>query len=242
MAYPAQTTLQSSILAGSTSVTPYSLAGLKAPCYLVIETEIIFCPTAPVAGAFTGVTRGALQTTAASHAAGANTYGLFSNLLPFDGPVEYFNAIGAELATLEARMGAGGGALPFASVVTRFSFIDQTGAPLTVQLIPATAPSGIYLLCDSFELVTPDGGAVLNGAIQFNSPAGAVAGWTVSTAPTVNQSGTTSLGQLISQATFNAAAVPSVIDFVTGTAATAVFTFDTPTVLRYNYSGSVLQL
>jgi hypothetical protein len=130
--YPAATTLAQSVNSSITNITPTSLAGLTAPCYLVIQTEIIYCPTAPVSGAFTGVTRGALGSTAAVHAAFTPLWGMYSDLFPYSSAVEFMGAIAAELVTVENRLNTaiGGGTVTSVALTMPAEF-TVAGSPIT---------------------------------------------------------------------------------------------------------------
>jgi hypothetical protein len=130
--YPAATELGQSVSSGATSITPVSLAGLTAPCYLVIQNEIIYCPTAPVGGAFTGVTRGALGSVAAAHTASTPLYGLYSDLFPYSSAAEFMGAIAAELVTVETRLetAIGGGTVTSVALTMPAEF-TVAGSPIT---------------------------------------------------------------------------------------------------------------
>jgi hypothetical protein len=210
MAYPAQTTLQIGVTSGATSITPYSTAGLTAPCYIVLELEIIYCPTAPVNGAFTGVTRGAFSTTAAAHAAGVNLFGLYSDLAPFGGVDELFNAIAAELATVEVRAGGGGGG-GVTAVTGTLPITSSGGATPNIAVNDATTatpgvvqPDGVTITISgavitvptattaALGLVKPDGTTITiaAGVITAVGGGGGVTAVT-GTAPVTSSGGTT---------------------------------------------------
>ena len=144
--YPAATELGQSVSSGATSITPVSLAGLTAPCYLVIQNEIIYCPTAPVAGAFTGVTRGALGSPAAAHTAFTPLYGLYSDLFPYSSAAEFMGAIAAELITVESRLetAIGGGTVTSVGLAMPAEF-TVSGSPITnagtLAVTKATQPA-----------------------------------------------------------------------------------------------------
>ncbi len=107
MIYPAETTLSAALTSGATNVFVTSAAGFTAPCYLVVDSEIIYCPSAAVANEFSGVTRGALGTVAASHLDLEPLYGLYSTSYQpsaMGGLGGWWDEIAAELGTLEARI------------------------------------------------------------------------------------------------------------------------------------------
>jgi hypothetical protein len=207
MAYPAQTTLQIALTSGATSVTPYSTAGLTAPCYLVVELEIIYCPSGPVSGAFTGVTRGAFSTTPAAHGAGVNLFGLYSDLAPYGGVDELFNAIAAELASVEVRAGAGGGGVT--SVTGTLPITSSGGVTPNIAVNTATTaaqgvvqPDGTTITISGavisvptattsvLGLVKPDGTTITISAGVISAAGGGVTAVT-GTAPIISSGGTT---------------------------------------------------
>ena len=206
--YPAATTLQTGISSGASSLTPYSLAGLNAPCYVVIDQEIIYCPSAPVGGAFTGVTRGALQTNPAAHVATAPLYGLFSNLFPFGVDAsEYLNAIAAELGAIEIKTSGGGGIVT--AVTGTLPIVSSGGtAPnisinaATIAALGAVQPDGITIdisagvisvptaTTAALGLVQPDGTTITISAGVISAPGSGVSAVT-GTAPIVSSGGST---------------------------------------------------
>lgn len=106
MIYPAESQLNGAITATATSLTLTSAAGFTAaPFHLVVEGEIILCPTLPTGNAVAGVTRGTLGTVAAAHADQVGAYGLFSKAFQrsaMAGLGGWWDQLAAQLEVLQA--------------------------------------------------------------------------------------------------------------------------------------------
>jgi hypothetical protein len=147
MIYPAESTLSADLAQGSTSATLQSAAGFSAPCYLVIGTEILYCPAAPTGSTFAGITRGALNTTDSAHARGSGAYALYSASFPtgaMGGLGGFWDQIAAELATVEARLtAASAGPSTQQNVLglrqLAVPYQNQTGKPLYVSVVMSNA-------------------------------------------------------------------------------------------------------
>jgi hypothetical protein len=146
--YPAQSILTAAIGANDTSLILVSAAGFTAPFYLVIDTEIIYCPAAATGGQYSGITRGALNTLAAAHSSAAGAYGLYSTSFMFGvmgGQGGYWPQIAAELATIEARLTAASAAGPSTQQNVlglrqlAVPYQNQTGKPLYVSVVMSNA-------------------------------------------------------------------------------------------------------
>lgn len=252
MSFPAQTTLQTAISSGATTVTPVSAAGLTAPCYLVIEEEIVYCPTSLSGGSFTGVIRGALSTDAAAHAQYVAVYGLFSDLFPFtssDG--EFLNAIAAELNTVERRIATGGNTLP--QVVSTVNFTAQSGS-LNFSLMASPA-TGDYVLNDYLTVTAPDSAATIDWHVTYADESGPVDmsniyGPTSTVLGIVG--GCDGIGSISIQGNILAYSdsiataggqllPPAVIHAVSGTPIQVVITVGGATTLRYSYHATLVQ-
>lgn len=107
MIYPAESKLSGAITAAATSLTLVSGAGFSAaPFHLVIEGEIVLCPTLPAGNVVTGITRGVLGTVAAAHNDQTGAYGLFSKAFQrsaMGGLGGYWDQIAAQLDVLQGN-------------------------------------------------------------------------------------------------------------------------------------------
>jgi hypothetical protein len=152
--YPAQSQLQGDITATATSITLVSAAGFTAPCYVVLTSEILYCPTGPTGNEFAGVTRAALNTTAAAHTSETGVYGLYSASYSFGAMGDlggFWDQIAAELATVQARLAAASGGGPTTQIAygtDRFVntvYQNATGKPMWVTT-SVSNPSGNGIL------------------------------------------------------------------------------------------------
>jgi len=170
--YAAETTLGVAVNSSVTTVTLASAAGFTAPCYLVIDQEIIYCPSAAVANVFSGVTRGALGTVAAAHLINAGVYGLFSSSYSeaaMGGIGGWWDQIAAELGALETRAAAAAAAFP--KTVAVFNANGETGS-LTIPLL-ASPPTGDYAVSVYYVLTVGDVACTLNVDATYADESGA---------------------------------------------------------------------
>jgi hypothetical protein len=159
MTYPAESKLNGAITAAATSLTLQSGAGFTfAPFHLVIESEIILCPTLPAGNVVSGVTRGAQGTNPAAHNDQTGAYGLFSAAFSKEamgGLGGYWDQLAAQLGAVEGRLNTQG---------QTFALVNQTGSagPVTVFTAPA---SGVYSISAQLHLIATNNVGTLTATI-----------------------------------------------------------------------------
>jgi len=134
----AVTALAAVVLIGATSISLASTTHFRAPCILRIEAEIILCPTDPVAGVFSGVTRGAQGSAADAHAAATTVYGFYF--------AWHHNQLAAEIKAIETQLIASGlSAIHFADNETPAGLKNGVNTAFTLAHSPApTAGLQLY--------------------------------------------------------------------------------------------------
>jgi hypothetical protein len=136
MIYPAESKLNGAITAAATSLTLISGAGFTAaPFHLVVEGEIILCPTLPTGNVVAGVTRGVNGTNAATHADQTGAYGFFSAAFQksaMGGLGGFWDQLAAQLGAVEGRLTTAG---------QTFTVLNQSGSagPFTLFTAPVSA-------------------------------------------------------------------------------------------------------
>lgn len=163
MIYPPETQLEAPITdPTATTLTVISDALFGAPIFLVIDTEIIYCPTEAADGTFSGVTRGALGSTAETHAAETAVYGLYSTTFDptaMGGIGGWWDQIAAELGTLQAKTAGGSG---YSGPTTQ---TDQTANRSPGNLYTNSGPTAMWITA-TFQ------GTTTNDFIQIQAGAG----------------------------------------------------------------------